>query len=273
MSAQISEKWVGRLLGLAHHLAGWSKDPSTRVGAVVAWTPPEGGAPRAVGTGYNGFPRGVDDREERYGDRATKYSMIVHAEANAILTAVREVRGCCLFATLFPCTECSKLVIQAGVAAVYAPQPEGEVAERWKDQFVVSRTMLDEAGVQVHLLGGAASTVPPELAPAVVRRSTVVTMEDVAKAVGRHYKLAVEELRGRRKGPHLQQGRNLLAWICCRQLGRSTTDVGRYLDERHHTSIISAIKQVDVRLRAGSPNLVHNLTAVQERADLPRWTP
>ena len=79
-------KWDLRFLKLAHHVGQWSKDPSTKVGAVIV-----DAQRRVLGIGYNGFPRGVDDSPGRYHDRPTKLDMVVHAETNAIMNAVSSV--------------------------------------------------------------------------------------------------------------------------------------------------------------------------------------
>ena len=76
------DKWDLRLLGLAKHVAEWSKDPSTKVGAVIADQ-----KHRVLSLGFNGFARGVKDLAQRLDDRETKYDMIIHAERNAILFA------------------------------------------------------------------------------------------------------------------------------------------------------------------------------------------
>ena len=76
---QRDAKWDKRWIGVAEHIARFSKDPSTQVGAVIV-----DGMNRLVSIGYNGFPRGVADDDERYNNRKTKLKLIVHAEANAI---------------------------------------------------------------------------------------------------------------------------------------------------------------------------------------------
>src|SRR5450759_3287372 len=79
-NANVSDKWDRRFIELARFVADWSKDPSTKVGAVIVR--PD----RTVAAlGYNGFPRGVLDHSERYDHRPTKYEMVVHAELNSIL--------------------------------------------------------------------------------------------------------------------------------------------------------------------------------------------
>src|SRR5690554_41823 len=102
--------WDQYFMGIAHLSANRSKDPSTRVGAVIVDP-----SKKIVGIGYNGFPSGVSDDEnpwKREGDfTETKYAYVVHAELNAILNAPREVRGCSIYVSLFPCNECAKAII------------------------------------------------------------------------------------------------------------------------------------------------------------------
>ena len=132
--------WDERFLQLAQHIAQWSKDPSTKVGAVIVRPN------RTIASvGYNGFPRGVND-DERLNDRPYKYAMTVHAEANAILSANERLDGCTLYVTpLSPCSSCASILIQSGIKRVVAYMPYQP--EHWADSFAIARTMLDEAGV------------------------------------------------------------------------------------------------------------------------------
>ena len=136
-------KWDKRFLELAQHVAGWSKDPSTQVGAVIV-----DDQRCVVSLGFNGFPRGVDDAQERYADKPTKYGMVVHAEANAILTAKHSVAGCTLYSSLFTCNECAKLIIQSGIKRVVTYKPN---KPHWQCSFNTAQTMYQEAGVEVVL--------------------------------------------------------------------------------------------------------------------------
>lgn len=130
------DKWF---LGLANYISTASKDPSTKVGAVIV-----DDHRRVVGIGYNGFPRGVHDDKQRYDTREVKYELVVHAEANAILNAAR-TEGCTLYATFFPCPHCAALIIQAGIRHVVAlPSPSDE---RYRERRALSEQMLKEAGV------------------------------------------------------------------------------------------------------------------------------
>src|SRR5664280_2545750 len=85
-------KWHIRFLDLAKHIAQWSKDPKTKVGAVIV---DEDNI--ILGIGYNGFPRGVQDYSERYNDRDTKLKYVVHAELNAILNTNRSVKDATIY--------------------------------------------------------------------------------------------------------------------------------------------------------------------------------
>ncbi len=146
--------WDARFLELAQHIAQWSKDPSTKVGCVVV------GPDREIrSTGFNGFPRGIEDRRERLHDREQKYPLVCHAEENAIMHAARigvALKGCTAFVTWPPCTRCARSLIQAGIREIAYPA-NLEIPERWREDFNISTEMLDEADVLVR-------TVPLPLA-------------------------------------------------------------------------------------------------------------
>ncbi len=135
-------QWNDRFMELARHVSLWSKDPSTQVGAVIV-----DDKKRVVGMGYNGFPRGVDDSYNRYDEKKLKYNLVVHAEANAILNAVKSVEGMTLYSTLFTCAECAKLIIQAGIKKIVAP--EIDFRSSWSDSFNIACLMYKEAGIEV----------------------------------------------------------------------------------------------------------------------------
>lgn len=102
-------------MNVAHTVAAKSKDPSTKVGCVIVGPDNE---PRSFG--WNGFPRGVEDKPERM-ERPIKYDWTVHAEANAIANAARvgiPLKGARLYCTHFCCKDCAGLVIQAGIVEV-----------------------------------------------------------------------------------------------------------------------------------------------------------
>lgn len=137
-------KWDKRFLEIAWVIAQWSKDPSTKVGAVIV-DPKR----HIVSTGYNGFPRKIAD-DLRLEHRETKYDMIIHGEINAILHAKRDLTGCTLYTVPFmPCSRCAAIVIETGITRIVAPN---EVPDRWKDSFLISKALFDEANVDVDLL-------------------------------------------------------------------------------------------------------------------------
>lgn len=128
-----------------------SKDPSTQVGAIIL-RPDR----TCSSHGFNGFPRGVHDDPARYDDRTTKYALVVHAEANAIVTAREPLHGHTLYCTMSPCGECAKLIIQAGIIRVVAPKPSTEEelkrGERWVESHKWASLMFREAGVELALV-------------------------------------------------------------------------------------------------------------------------
>ena len=144
----MSDKWDDRFMELATFIAGWSKDPSTRVGAVIA----NANTKRVVSMGFNGFPAGVEDSEDRLGTREIKYEMVVHAEANALLFAGPAAENCTLYVTpLPPCARCAVLIIQAGISRVVCPTPD-KTKEPWASQSQISETMFREAEFQLDYL-------------------------------------------------------------------------------------------------------------------------
>lgn len=146
----MNDKWNLRFLDMADFVASWSKDPSTKVGAVITDE-----QKRIVSVGYNGFPRGVDDDEERYNDRPTKYKMVCHAERNALDNAPLAVDGCTMYVSLMPCAECAKSIIQKGIKQiVLRPTPEKFQNYDWDADvynWKTSHIMFEEAGVNVYI--------------------------------------------------------------------------------------------------------------------------
>ena len=136
--------WEEYFMGLAHLSGLRSKDPNTQVGAVIV---DENN--RVVSIGYNGFPSGVSDDEFPWGREGgvldTKYAFVVHAELNAILNSQRSVRGCSLYVSLFPCNECAKAIIQAGIKRIIFESDKYDGA----DTNIASKRMLRAAGVEL----------------------------------------------------------------------------------------------------------------------------
>ena len=131
-----------------------SKDPSTQVGAVVVGPDRE-----ILSTGFNGFPRGIEDTLERLTNRDLKLGLIVHAEMNAILQAARNgvsTKGRKLYLAATdgsgqvwggpPCTRCTVEIIQSGVSEIVS-RPFKTGFSHWKSSLEVSLVLLKEAGV------------------------------------------------------------------------------------------------------------------------------
>lgn len=145
MSTKILEDHIletrKKLLTTAQEFANiWSKDPTTKVGCLIV-----DDKRRILSFGYNGFPRGVHDLEERLNDRPTKHKFTCHAERNALDQAMVDVSGCDLYTTLFPCVECAKSIIQKGIKRVVTYKP-GRFDD-WDWDFSI--TMLEESGVEI----------------------------------------------------------------------------------------------------------------------------
>lgn len=137
--------WDEYFMGVSLLAAQRSKDPNTQVGACII-----DDQNRILSTGYNGFPQGCSDdnfpwnRDESRGE--TKYQFVVHAELNAVLNARgKNLAGSKLYVSLFPCHECAKAIIQAGVSEVVylSDKYNGTPSD------VASKRMLNAAGVKL----------------------------------------------------------------------------------------------------------------------------
>ena len=143
----LSEKWIGRMLGMADQVASWSKDSSTKVGAVITDID---GSP--VSWGFNGMPMGIDDTVPERTVRPAKYKWTAHAERNAMdLAPHGDLRNCVMFVTFFPCSNCAQSIIQRKIRTVVIDEsslPEN-APDRWKEDMLIAWEMLTEAGVSI----------------------------------------------------------------------------------------------------------------------------
>ena len=134
-----SEQWDYRFLDLSKLIASWSKDPSTKVGAVIVDEDR-----RILSLGYNGFPLGISD-DKRLDNREIKYKMVVHAECNALLFCSEPPVGATIYTYPFmPCPKCAGMIIQTGITRVVSYESNNE---RWSEEFALSRNMFKEAGI------------------------------------------------------------------------------------------------------------------------------
>lgn len=151
--------WDDYFMAVALLSAQRSKDPSTQVGACIV-----NAQKRIVGVGYNGFPTGCSDdtlpwcREGDFLD--TKYPYVCHAELNAILNSVPgNLAGCAIYTALFPCNECVKVIIQAGIREVVY------LSDKYAgtDSVRAARRMLEQTGVTSRQLVPTRAMVTIEL--------------------------------------------------------------------------------------------------------------
>ena len=149
--------WDEYFMSLALLSAKRSKDPNTQVGACIVDP-----SHKVHGIGYNGFPVGCDDDCLPWTRTAasplnTKYMYVCHAELNAIMNSqsLSSIRGCTLYVTLFPCNECSKLIIQAGISHVVYLVNKHPTS----DSVRASERMFELAGVVVKQYGVAGKSI------------------------------------------------------------------------------------------------------------------
>jgi len=137
--------WDQSFLAIAKEMSKRSKDPSTKVGAVIVGSDNE-----VRSLGYNCFPRGVCDGAPGRLERPEKYSWLEHSERNAIFNAARvgiPLKGCRMYITWLPCADCARAIIQSGIEQLVVE--DLSVPERWRQSFLVSLVMLCEAGIHV----------------------------------------------------------------------------------------------------------------------------
>jgi len=139
-------------MGHAVHASKFSPDPSTKVGSVIVLE----GAVFSIG--WNQFPEGVAESDERWEDRAQKYPRVIHAEADALVAGARMMQrerpllgfeSATLYTTEFPCCSCCGLIIQHGIKKVVSQDLDSDYAERWAKEIEISKSMFSESGVEL----------------------------------------------------------------------------------------------------------------------------
>jgi len=141
-------------MSMSYFVAMKSKDPSTKIGAVIV-----GPYNEVRSTGYNGLPRGVNDNISKRNARPTKYFYYTHAEANAVFNAARmgiSTNGCTMYTPGMPCADCCRAIIQSGVKKVVIDwrwdliaRNDTESNKKWLESGSHSKHMFSEAGVKV----------------------------------------------------------------------------------------------------------------------------
>ena len=134
-------------LDLAEVASRRSRDPSTKVGAVIL-RPDK----TVASMGYNGFPRNTDDNESIYLDRPRKLLRTVHAEINALLTAREPLHGYTIYISpLYSCSQCAACIIQAGITRVVCRTPTDWQESKWQASFAEAQQLLQEANIRVDI--------------------------------------------------------------------------------------------------------------------------
>lgn len=145
----IFKDWDEYYILMAEFVANKSKDRSTKVGAIIVGPDNE-----VRSTGYNGFPRDINDELDERHERPAKYEYTEHAERNAIYNAARvgvSLKGCTLYLNWepCPCTDCTRAIIQSGIKRIIGPDRVfGKPGTHWQDNFKASKEMLEEANIE-----------------------------------------------------------------------------------------------------------------------------
>jgi dCMP deaminase len=133
--------WDNKFIQLALNIASWSKDRSRKVGCVVVGPDHE-----IRTTGYNGFPRCIDDNCEHRHERPAKYLWTEHAERNAIYNAARcgiGLDGCTIYVPWYPCMDCARSIVQSGITTIVCNEPDF-ADPKWGSDFKVVKELFDE---------------------------------------------------------------------------------------------------------------------------------
>ena len=140
--------WKEYFRGIAHQVKLKSKDRYTQIGAVVV-----GSDNQIVSTGYNSFPRGIDDSVDERQERPEKYYWFEHAERNSLYNAALigvSTKGCTMYLTCgIPCSDCARGIINSGISKIVCERIGGAVGNLWDEHAKRSVEMFNEAGVKI----------------------------------------------------------------------------------------------------------------------------
>jgi dCMP deaminase len=141
--------WTEYFLNIAEQVKLKSKDESTQIGAVIVGEDNE-----VLSTGYNSFPRGMDDSKQERQERPEKYFWFEHAERNAIYNAARvgtALKNSTIYLTSgVPCMDCARGIVNSGIKVVWCKRVcTTKNKEKWEESQLKSIQLLNECGVQV----------------------------------------------------------------------------------------------------------------------------
>jgi len=141
-------RWVEYFQELAHTIKKKSKDVNTQIGVVIVGKDKE-----IISTGYNSFPRGINDNIDKRQERPEKYYWFEHAERNAIYNAARigvSTKGSTMYLSCgIPCSDCARAIINAGITRIFVERNDSTKGEHWGESQERSWTMFEEAGVKI----------------------------------------------------------------------------------------------------------------------------
>lgn len=145
--------WTEYFRNIANQVKLKSKDNSTQVGCVIV----DSGM-TIKSTGYNSFPRGINDNVPERQERPEKYYWLEHSERNAIYNAARvglSTVGCTMYLSCgIPCADCARGIINAGIVKIVCEKELGVKGEQWDEHAKRSLQMFKEAGVKVEYYDG-----------------------------------------------------------------------------------------------------------------------
>jgi dCMP deaminase len=144
--------WTEYFRQIAHTVKLKSKDKNTQIGAIIV-----GSNSEIRSTGYNSFPRGIDDFREERQERPEKYYWMSHAEQNAIINAARigvSTNNCTMYLTCdIPCADCTRAIINAGIKVIFCERGQGAQGDHWDEHTKRSIQMIQEARLTLRYYG------------------------------------------------------------------------------------------------------------------------
>lgn len=144
--------WDEYFINISESIKHKSKDESTQIGAVIS-----GDKKQVISTGYNSFPRGINDDLSDRQERPEKYYWMSHAETNAIincaLNGVSSDGGIMHMSCGVPCADCARNIINAGIKEIVCRNDQSTMSPesiiKWEEASKRSLTMFKESGVKV----------------------------------------------------------------------------------------------------------------------------
>jgi dCMP deaminase len=142
-------KWDLRFMALAHAVAPWSKDTRTKVGSIIV------NDRNPISMGFNGPPCGCNDNLKERLEAPLKYMYMVHSEANSLIQSAKngqKTDGCTMYVTLFPCSNCAGLIVNAGIKRVVCNDKPDFNNEKYGESWRITLVIFEEAGIQLDFI-------------------------------------------------------------------------------------------------------------------------